>query len=998
MNADLYFWDREQLIVLPGPLPIILVRDKPNFLGEWPGKDVPSLDDIHEELGNARVFCASWNKSNDGGSCFINLLVGRLLVRCLAAPSSSGPQQRLRMTKQGVQLATQRMRMGVLQKGARVQADGIRLVDGRTFGNQFEPKTYYGSGQYVESLTSAPPEENAPAAGPQKDGTTTPSMRNALDMLQALTEAAQEVEEEEIRAEAPFAFYQCRAEPHSGNLQQLFRLTFPDNDYRRLVEKQPSLLELMDPSDGKTILFRVVSIAAGTSQILISGSRQIHMDELPETGEVRLAALPIMKRVRESVINRLASGTAPNRWLLPVLTDSFPFSGFASTPVPAVPGSRPLPSQQTAIDCAAASPDLFLVLGPPGTGKTTVIQAWVRHLVTQGKRILVTSQNNKAVDNVLERLARDQKITCVRVGQEHKVATAIHPLLIDNKAHELQERLADRLRQVMTDAQALSTWLGALPDLVPTRDTLRQRIAELEQRQTASADVLKQAARDADGKRKAQDAARQHLLKQEAEEKKLAQRQRARGFIGGVVLGLVNAVIDAFSKPDVDGARKALAMAEAAHNAAARFQRDQQTAAAILESTLTEARQQLAVLIEPCPALSLPRSVLPASDFPRSATLEQCRAALSRTNRLRKIIDDWRCAILESRQETLYSQLLASVDVVGATCIGIQTSAEFRDIDFDMVIVDESGQIQVHDMIVPLTRAPRAILVGDHKQLPPVVKDRFHEALLSRDVNHGGIADASWFEFLWRQLPHTRRARLDTQFRCPAVISDFNSKAFYDGEYHAAPGVRTEPLLTFFTSPLVFIDTSNHPDRQEQTQVSTAGLREITGNRLETALVVEVLSRAVAEREELLRDIEGIGVIAPYKRHVEQIRQALKLKSRSDAGLAELGTTLSEIVATVDSFQGQERHLIILAMTRSNHMGAVGPLHADWRRLNVAMTRTKHQLVIIGDLSTLTRPARQRDGEGSRDEEFKSAMRQLKAHIEANGQMMKAADILRQGA
>ena len=67
--------------------------------------------------------------------------------------------------------------------------------------------------------------------------------------------------------------------------------------------------------------------------------------------------------------------------------------------------------------------------------------------------------------------------------------------------------------------------------------------------------------------------------------------------------------------------------------------------------------------------------------------------------------------------------LIEKVNVVGATCIGINTKALFKDLDFDIVIVDESGQIQIHNLIVPLSRAQKVILVGDHKQLPPVVSD-----------------------------------------------------------------------------------------------------------------------------------------------------------------------------------------------------------------------------------------------------------------------------------
>jgi Uncharacterized conserved protein (DUF2075). len=81
------------------------------------------------------------------------------------------------------------------------------------------------------------------------------------------------------------------------------------------------------------------------------------------------------------------------------------------------------------------------VLGPPGTGKTTVILQWVKYFASQGYRVLVTSQNNKAVDNVLERLAEEQEFECLRIGNENKISSSLEEITLDNKAAKLQKEL-----------------------------------------------------------------------------------------------------------------------------------------------------------------------------------------------------------------------------------------------------------------------------------------------------------------------------------------------------------------------------------------------------------------------------------------------------------------------------------------------------------------------------------------------------------------------------
>ena len=219
---------------------------------------------------------------------------------------------------------------------------------------------------------------------------------------------------------------------------------------------------------------------------------------------------------------------------------------------------------------------------------------------------------------------------------------------------------------------------------------------------------------------------------------------------------------------------------------------------------------------------------------------------------------------------------------------------------------------------------------------------------------------------------------LDTQFRCPKVISDYISNAFYHDLYHAGPGMeKKEPLQSLFNSPIAFLDTQAFPaQRRREVSVRAADRSVIENNPLETALVVEVLRRVVNSDATLLEARE-IGVIAPYANHVRHIQSAI-MKAQRAGALPVLKTPVSELAATVDSFQGQERDVIIITFTRSNPLGRVGFLQ-DWRRLNVAMTRAKRQLIMIGDLAALT--SLTNNAEKAADREFKLAMQKLEVHV-----------------
>ncbi|MEO0249450.1 MAG: AAA domain-containing protein, partial [candidate division WOR-3 bacterium] len=248
--------------------------------------------------------------------------------------------------------------------------------------------------------------------------------------------------------------------------------------------------------------------------------------------------------------------------------------------------------------------------------------------------------------------------------------------------------------------------------------------------------------------------------------------------------------------------------------------------------------------------------------------------------------------------------------------------------EFDLAVIDEATQATEPSALIPLIKARRAVLAGDHKQLPPTV--------VSREAEKGGLG-VSLFERMIGLHP-SASALLDTQYRMRPEIMEFPARVFYDGRLVAAPGLekmRLSDLLAFPADnhilddrPLVFLDTGGR--FREKTRRGSPSKENPGEAELVRKLVKELLGLGL--------DHLQVGVIAPYDDQVKLLREILP-------GGVE--------ARTVDGFQGREKEVIILSLVRSNPVGRIGFLN-DRRRLNVAITRAKRKLIVIGDARTLS--------------------------------------------
>ena len=241
------------------------------------------------------------------------------------------------------------------------------------------------------------------------------------------------------------------------------------------------------------------------------------------------------------------------------------------------------------------------------------------------------------------------------------------------------------------------------------------------------------------------------------------------------------------------------------------------------------------------------------------------------------------------------------------------------DTKFDVVIVDEASQATIPSVLIPIAKARRFILAGDHKQLPPtIISDRAHD-----------LQD-TLFESLIDKYPHKSQL-LNVQYRMNKVLMEFPNSEFYNNNLKSDSSVNNITLKDISDveddDALLFIDTCNLEKNYEKHLKDSKSIVNHLEARIALKVAGDYMNAGVDEKD--------IGIISPYADQVKLISEKTDVE-----------------VKTVDGFQGREKEIIIISTVRSNEYGQIGFLK-DLRRLNVAITRAKRKLIIIGNSDTL---------------------------------------------
>ncbi|MCH7403648.1 AAA domain-containing protein [Belliella kenyensis] len=288
----------------------------------------------------------------------------------------------------------------------------------------------------------------------------------------------------------------------------------------------------------------------------------------------------------------------------------------------------------------------------------------------------------------------------------------------------------------------------------------------------------------------------------------------------------------------------------------------------------------------------------------------------------------------EHLENYIVYDIFQATQVVACTMVGASNHA-LKGMNFPVVFIDEAAQGLEAATWIPIMKANKVVMAGDHCQLPPTIK--------SIAAAKAGLSETLFEKAIKRQPDSSKM--LTTQYRMPSAIMGFSSSYFYHGKLEAADNTishhfgEDEPVLEF-------VDTagSGYLEQQERNTMSTLNADEAKFALDYLEMILKRIGIATLKQEK-----RNIGLISPYRAQVRKFKELI-FESYDYPNLRAFEDLLT--IDSIDGFQGQERDVIIISLVRSNTKGEIGFL-ADVRRMNVALTRAKRKLVIIGDSATL---------------------------------------------
>lgn len=640
---------------------------------------------------------------------------------------------------------------------------------------------------------------------------------------------------------------------------------------------------------------RLVQLQTGRigGEITAVSFNQVTMDvtfgdpnKLPRRGEIAINTIAAQRALthQTQALDAVVFGRSVSEKLKPLILE--PRNAVPASPVTGVtPTDDDFDEEKNAILAQALGMhDVLAVEGPPGTGKTKLITEivfqWLR--LNPGHRILLSSQTHIALDNVLERVAKlDPKMELIRIGRidEPKISDESKKLLLEKR---LETWIADVRRLSEAEMTRWAEENGVDRTTVEVGMKV-ERLLQLLKRQSDLTDAIREI---------------------ETEQEEL-DAEEASGVVDDEEIAEETTQLDS----EIGLLERELKL----------LREEERKLRHGMVETGGYARE-----------LAESKDIDDLADwaglFLKSGpAVEACRERLA-------LLEEWSLRV--GRSPDFNAALLSSAQVIAGTCVGVASVKGMEEVAYDLCIIDEASKATATEILIPMVRSRRWIIVGDPKQLPPFFEelgDDLRSEFEDREVK------ATLLDRLLDDrdgLPKGCRAALRNQYRMIKPIGDLVSECFYGQQLNSPLNTHGLKLEHAFPKPVMWYSTHRLENRTEQAEGQTFS------NPAEVAAIRQQLQRLQFVAKMQKRRI-SVAVIAGYTGQVELLREM------ESQGVAEW-QDLDVVCNSVDAFQGRQADVCIYSVVRSNARGNLGFLR-EHPRLNVALSRGKSALVIVGD-------------------------------------------------
>lgn len=293
-------------------------------------------------------------------------------------------------------------------------------------------------------------------------------------------------------------------------------------------------------------------------------------------------------------------------------------------------------------------------------------------------------------------------------------------------------------------------------------------------------------------------------------------------------------------------------------------------------------------------------------------------------SRLEPLMQEW-LSLLENSNKTISAELneflTSSMNIIGATCVGLANRAIGLDkSEFDLVIIDEAGRANVGELLIPLNRAKKTVLVGDHFQLPPMISKDITDDIKDVTEIEKEFINKSLFERLFESFPESNKSILREQFRMPDKIGNLVSNSFYNGKLLNGI-IKDSSKFLFPRSQLIWIDVVGKEANYGTSKYNEKEIEQI--NKL-----IDIITKIL----QFKKINKQIAIITPYSHQKHMLKSQIQ-------GYDNIK------IDVVDAFQGEEADIVIYSTVRTK--GNINFI-LDTKRLNVAISRTRENLVMVG--------------------------------------------------